>query len=108
MYAPNVLIQQVIKLFTEMPDYRDDRFKTIDYIVKNYYFFDYGKSYQMDYKIMSDIDRAFRYIQQHSPELRGNEWIKRQRKGGEISKEEYESLMDNKMEELVVKQLKLF
>jgi len=56
---------------------------------------------------MSDIDRAFRYIQQHEPKLRGLHWLKRQRQGGEISKSEYEKLMDDEIENYV-KQLKLF
>ena len=107
MYVAKILVEQVIKLFVEKPEYRDDKYITIEYIVNTYYKKEYGKSISLDFKLMSDIDRAFRYIQQYEPSLRGAEWLKRQRQGGEISKTEYENLMDNEIEKLV-KQLKLF
>ena len=107
MYVAKILVEQVIKLFVEKPEYRDDKYITIEYIVNTYYKKEYGKSISLDFKLMSDIDRAFRYIQQYEPSLRGTEWLKRQRQGGEISKTEYENLMDNEIEKLV-KQLKLF
>jgi methionine synthase II (cobalamin-independent) len=56
---------------------------------------------------MTDIDRAFRYIQQYEPKLRGAEWLKRQKQSGEISKSQYENYYDNEIEE-IVRQLKLF
>jgi hypothetical protein len=107
MYVTRILIQQVLKLFVEKTEYRDDKYITIEYIVNTYYKNDYGKSIVVDFKLMSDIDRAFRYIQQHEPKLRGLHWLKRQRQGGEISKSEYEKLMDDEIENYV-KQLKLF
>ena len=107
MYVAKILVEQVIKLFTDNPDYRDDKYITIEYIVNTHYKKDYGKSIATDFKLMSDIDRVFRYIQQYEPTLRGKDWLKRQRQGGEISKTQYEKLMDNEIEELV-KQLKLF
>jgi len=107
MYVAKILVEQVIKLFIDSPEHRDDKYITIEYIVKTHYKKDYGKSITTDFKLMSDIDRAFRYIQQYEPTLRGKDWLKRQRQGGEISKTQYEKLMDNEIEELV-KQLKLF
>ena len=107
MYVAKILVEQVIKLFIDNPEYRDDKYITIEYIVSTHYKKDYGKSVSTDFKLMSDIDRAFRYIQQYEPTLRGKHWLKRQRQGGEISKTQYEKLMDNEIEELV-KQLKLF
>jgi len=107
MYTPKIVIQQVIKLFTDEPEFRDNRYGTIEKIVTDYYMNDYGNSIYVDFKLMTDIDRAFRYIQQYEPKLRGAEWLKRQRQSGEISKSEYESHNDNIIEELV-KQLNLF
>jgi hypothetical protein len=109
MYTPKILVEQVIKLFTEQEEYRDDRYLTIQYIVDKYYKKEYGKSIILDYKLMSDIDRAFRYIQQYHPKLRGKTWLKRQRQAGEISKEDYIRLTEHELElETIVKQLKLF
>ena len=109
MYAPKIVIQQVIKLFTEEPSYRDDRYGTIVRIVTEHYYQDYGKSIYVDFKLMTDIDRSFRYIQQYEPKLRGSEWLKRQRQSGEISKNEYHTFQDSNNEiEEIVKQLNLF
>lgn len=109
MYTPRILIEQVVKLFTEEEKYRDERFLTIEYVVDTYYKDTYGKSIIMDFKLMTDIDRAFRYIQQYHPKLRGKTWLKRQRQAGEISKEEYLRLTEHESElESIVKQLKLF
>jgi hypothetical protein len=104
MYVAKILVQQVIKLFVDNPEYRDDKYITLEYIINTYYKNEYGKSITMDFKLMSDIDRAFRYIQQHDPKLRGEDWLKRQRQGGELSNLDLE---DNEIEKLV-KQLKLF
>ncbi len=38
-----------------------------------------------------DVDRSFRYVQQHIPSLRGRTWLLRQRMAGEISEEEYQN-----------------
>ena len=108
MYVAKILVEQVIKLFVDKPDFRDDKYLTIEYIVNTYYRKEYGKSIVTDFKLMSDIDRAFRYIQQHEPSLRGKEWLKRQKQGGELSKSDYDRLMESNMESTVVQQLALF
>jgi len=105
MYVPKIVIEQVIKLFTEEPSFRDNKYATIERIVTEYYISEYGKSIYTDFKLMTDIDRSFRFIQQYIPELRGDEWLKRQRQGGRISKNDYDD--SNNIEELV-KQLNLF
>ena len=107
MYVSKIIIEQVIKLFIEKPEYRDDKYITIEYIVNTYYKEHYGKSIMTDFKMMTDIDRAFRYIQQYEPKLRGNEWLRRQRQGGEISKSDYERMIENEITK-IVKQLELF
>ena len=33
MYSPKIVIQQVVKLFTDEPEFRDDRYGTIEKIV---------------------------------------------------------------------------
>jgi len=90
MYFKRELIAQIIKLFTEEPDYRDERYDTIKHIIEKYYRKDFGKDIIVSYKLAADIDRAFRYIQQHVPQLRGKDWLLRQRNSGEISKDEYD------------------
>lgn len=58
---------------------------------------------------MTDIDRAFRYIQQFEPSLRGEKWAERQRKGGEISENEMKQMMKAKKTIIdAVKQLRFF
>lgn len=106
MYVAKILVEQVIKLFIEQPNYRDDNYGTIEYIVKKHYADDYGKSITVDFKLMSDISRAYRYIQQFEPKLRGENWLKRQRQGGVLSKSAYDTLLDNQISEIV--QLTLF
>lgn len=107
MYAPKIVVQQVIKLFVDEPKFRDDRYGTIEEIVNRFYLSSYGNSICIDFKLMTDIDRAFRYIQQYEPSLRGETWLKRQRQAGEISKEDFEKLNENEIED-IVKQLHLF
>ena len=71
------IINQVINLFERFPDYRDDRYGTIEYIVQNHYADMYGKSgLRYDFKLLTDIDRVFRLVQQEIPALRGKEWLK--------------------------------
>jgi hypothetical protein len=107
MYAPKIVVQQVIKLFLDEPQYRDDRYGTIEKIVSDNYMADYGKSICIDFKLMTDIDRAFRYIQQYEPKLRGANWLKRQKQSGQISQSQYDSYYDNEIEK-IIRQLKLF
>jgi hypothetical protein len=71
MYSKAIVIQQTIKLFTDKVEYRDDRYGTVNYIVSTYYMETYGRNIKVDFKLMTDIDRAFRYIQQFEPSLRG-------------------------------------
>ena len=46
MYAPKIVLQQVIQLFTVSPYYRDERYETIEYIVKKYYSSDLWQIYK--------------------------------------------------------------
>lgn len=108
MFVRRILIEQVIKLFEYEPSFRDDRYGTIVTIVKRHYVKDYGKSVVSDYKLTSDIDRAFRLIQQEVPQLRGKTWVKRQRKAGEITREEYEFQTMGSEVKKIAKQLHLF
>ena len=84
MYVKKLVYKQVIRLFVEAPEYRDKRVDTIAHIVQTHYTRYYGVTVETDFRILSDIDRAFRLVQQHVPELRGLKWLERQRKGGEI------------------------
>jgi hypothetical protein len=102
MYVQKTLIERVIKLFIENPKMRDDKYATVEYVVNKYYKSHIGKSVKTDFKLYSDIDRAFRYIQQHEKSLRGDNWKKRQKQGGR-------HLSDTTYFENIVKaQLKLF
>lgn len=89
MYVKRILIGQIIKLFTEEPEYRDDRMATVKTIVEKYYRKDYGSDIIATCKLIFDIDRGFRYIQQHVPQLRGKDWLVRQKISGEMSQDEY-------------------
>ena len=109
MKSTRLIINQVINLFEELPDYRDNRFGTIEYIVDRYYMDFYGKQGVLyDFKLLTDIDRIFRLVQQEIPALRGKEWLKRQMLSGEISRDVYNEALE--MYEIVneIKQLKLF
>ena len=107
MYVRRKLVERVIKLFTEHPLYRDDRYGTIEYICDTHYKEMYGKSIRTDFKLLSDIDRAFRIIQQKMPSLRGREWIKRQIKSGELHNGEYPTTYKEAVIQ-IVEQLELF
>lgn len=107
MRENNLIVRQVINLFKKHPSFRDDRYGTIEYICLKFYREHYGHSIYSDFKLLSDIDRAFRMVQQEIPELRGADWLLRQRNGGEISQEEYENQkMKSEIKESV-EQLKL-
>jgi len=108
MYVKRILIAQIIKLFTDEPDYRDDRMATIEKIVELHYRKEYGKDIVATCKLVFDIDRGFRYIQQHVPQLRGKDWLVRQKISGEISEDEYiEKAGIEKNIRLVCKQFKI-
>jgi len=109
MKPTNQLLTQVIDLFKEQPKYRDDRYGTIKYIIETYHLDVYGHNGVLsDFKLLTDIDRIFRLVQQEIPELRGKEWLKRQMQSGEISKDEYEKNMQYYELIAEVRQLKLF
>ena len=42
-----------------------------------------------------DVDRAFRYVQQHVPSLRGKNWLDRQFQSGQIKRDEYENRLES-------------
>lgn len=77
----------MILLFRQHPEYRDKRWLAIEKIITDNYMPLWGKSILSDCKLAYDIDRMFRLIQQKIPELRGKEWLKRQRMGGVASSE---------------------
>jgi hypothetical protein len=107
MYVRKILIEQVINLFISQPDYRDSRYGTIEYICNQYYKEYYGLNIKSDYKMLSDIDRCFRLVQQEIPKLRGKNWIKRQKQAGEIPKDKYDIEISENINN-VCKQLKIF
>lgn len=95
MYVKKQIIQVVINLFSTHPVYRDDRWETIKFVTE---------FLRREHKDLSewgliqlafDADRAFRYVQQHIPSLRGVDWLERQLMAGEISKEEYQNHIEH-------------
>jgi hypothetical protein len=70
MYIRRELIAQIIRLFQQQPECRDDKWKTIETIIHNHYALSFGTNLRASAKIIFDIDRGFRLIQQHIPELR--------------------------------------
>ncbi len=95
MYVKKNIIKKVIELFTDKPECRDDRWETIktvtESIRKEHPEFPEWSMIQLAF----DVDRAFRYVQQHIPSLRGKSWLERQLMSGELSKEEYEKHMEH-------------
>lgn len=85
MYVNKVILNKVINLFTEQPDLRDNRWATIKLVVEHvkaeFQHFDE----ELVIKYAFDADRAFRYVQQHIPLLRGKDWLKRQKMSGNLS-----------------------
>ena len=109
MYVKRILIEQMINLFTREPEIRDDRMKAISRVVNKHYKKQFGKSVTATSKLLFDIDRSFRYIQQHIPELRGRGWSRRQMISGEISKAEYEDQQKSqKQVRKIFSQMQLF
>lgn len=95
MYVKKLIIKKVIDLFTNKPQFRDDRWGTIKKIVEELRSENKDFSEWVIVQHAFDVDRSFRYVQQHIPSLRGNNWLQRQRNSGEISAEEYESKAEN-------------
>lgn len=84
MYVHNKILEKVRILFTEQPEYRDERWATIVMVSKQIRDELRITDEIALVKIAFDVDRAFRYIQQHEPNLRGETWLARQKKGGEF------------------------
>jgi len=107
MYVNKVILNKVINLFTEQPDLRDNRWATIklvvEYLKAEFKHFDE----ELVIKYAFDADRAFRYVQQHIPLLRGKEWIKRQKMSGNLTSNDFDN---DEIEIMVIKyvQGKLF
>jgi len=84
MYVHKKILEKVSQLFTEEPEYRDERWNTIvkvSTLIKD----EFKITNEMSMiKVAFDVDRAFRYVQQHNPKLRGKTWAKRQKQAGEI------------------------
>ena len=104
VYIKKELIQQVVHLFRDNVAIRDDRFATVNTIVNTHYRGWFGNNIGVTAKLIFDIDRAFRYVQQHIPELRGKTWVARQKRGGEPVNDED---ADIKALKAISKQLKL-
>ncbi len=98
LYIKKELIQQVILLFQDNVKIRDSRLGTINYIISTYYRGWFGRDIIVSSKILFDIDRAFRFVQQHFPELRGSTWASRQKRGGELVEDDDTDIKD--MQEL--------
>lgn len=89
MYVNKVILNKVINLFTEQPDLRDNRWATIKLVVEylKIEFKEFNEELVIKYAF--DADRAFRYVQQHIPALRGSHWNKRQKMGGRLTKDDF-------------------
>lgn len=84
MYVHKKILEKVTQLFTDEPYYRDERWETIVKIT-NVIKDEFKITNEMSMiKVAFDVDRAFRYVQQHDATLRGKTWLKRQKQAGEI------------------------
>lgn len=98
-YTSEILIRETVELFQKHPEYRDDRWATMEYFIMRYFFkqseFCHVEQAMMLAKLSHDADRAFRYVQQHVPSLRGTTWLRRQLQAGEITRKEYDAAMED-------------
>ncbi len=107
-YISKELLFQVIDLFQKEKAFRDSRMGTIEQIITLHYRDWWGDNIRVSAKLVFDIDRAFRYVQQHLPELRGENWVQRQKMAGEIGDESiFTSGGDLKQIKEISNQLKL-
>jgi hypothetical protein len=103
MYVHRKILEKVRNLFTEQPEFRDERWGTVVLISKEVKE-ELGIIDEIALvKIAFDVDRAFRYIQQHEPNMRGETWLQRQKKGGE-----YHGEIEIPYDKLKTAQMKLF
>lgn len=89
MYVKKKIISTVMDLFAGDVALRDDRWATIKLVTEK---LRKEESFLTEWDIIKlafDVDRAFRYVQQHVPQLRGEKWLERQKKGGEIDNDDY-------------------
>jgi hypothetical protein len=93
MYVRREIIVNVINLFKANPKMRDNRIATIECLVEKHYAEWFGKNVKASAILVMDIDRAFRLVQQYTPDLRGKNWLKRQKQSGEITADEYKKAM---------------
>ena len=103
MYVHRTILAKVKDLFLSDPPYRDNRWATIVLISRQIKDELTITDEIALVKVAFDVDRAFRYIQQHNPELRGETWLERQKQAGEIPSEN-----DDLYDRLKKKQLNLF
>jgi hypothetical protein len=94
MYIKKEIVAKVMDLFSKQPKYRDERLETVK-IVSEQIAAENGLDLWGTVLVAFDVDRTFRYVQQHVPSLRGDTWLARQRQSGEISEEEYQSLKEH-------------
>lgn len=95
MYVKKQIVKKVIDLFTKSPAYRDDRWGTIKSVLTSLREENPAFTEWTLVQYAFEVDRSFRYVQQHIPSLRGRTWLKRQAASGQISKEEYDRQMEN-------------
>jgi len=96
MYVKKLIIKKVIDLFIEYPVCRDDRWLTIRTITEQLRKENESFNEWAIIQYAFDVDRSFRYVQQHIPSLRGKNWLERQVQSGELSRDEYEKQLENK------------
>jgi len=95
MYVKKLIIKKVIDLFIEIPKCRDDRWLTIRCITNELRIENKDWNEWAIIQYAFDVDRAFRYVQQHVPSLRGKTWLDRQFQSGQIKRDEYENRLES-------------
>lgn len=105
MYIKKEIVTLMVNYLTNNIDGRDNRIAAIE-SVYNTLQSEHQEITGFSLVLLAfDIDRAFRYVQQHVPKLRGKEWLYRQYISGEITKDEYLASSESGKDEI---QLKLF
>lgn len=102
MYVHEQVIQSVIKLLHTTPQFRDDRWGTIKRVWVD---LKYELGVLDDIALLRlgfEVDRAYMYVQQHYPELRGDTWAQRHKKSGDIKVDIQIKPKDSKFKQLSI------
>jgi hypothetical protein len=87
-YIKKDIVQKMIAVFLKSPELRDDRWGAMKIVIEQVQKENPTFDLWVLIRLAFDVDRSFRYVQQHIPTLRGEKWTERQVMSGEMTAEE--------------------